>query len=98
MMGDTYGDVLPYDFDVSQYSTVNFKVAAVGTFGEFIVDFVCGGAEYKIPVTPTSEWQDISITINEIPLDVSKLTQIAIYGAQTNPGDKFYVTDFNISK
>ncbi len=98
LMGDIYGGVQSYEIDVAKYSTVNFKVAAIGGFSEYTIAFVVDGAEHKMPLTVSANWTDVSIQIADIPLNLTKLTQIAIFGVEGNPGDKLYVTDLNISK
>ena len=98
LMGDIYGGVQTYEIDVAQYSTINFKIAATGAFTEYTVDFLVNGSEYKIPLTVSSGWTDVSINTADIPLNLSKLTQIAIFGVGGGAGNKLYVTDLNISK
>jgi beta-glucanase (GH16 family) len=97
LMGDIYGDVLTYDIDLTKYQTVNFKIAAVGTFTEYFIKFIAG-PEFGIQLNLTEEWKDVSINLNEIPLNLLNLKQIAIYGAGGNAGDRIYITDLNISK
>jgi beta-glucanase (GH16 family) len=97
LMGDIYGDVLTYDIDLTKYQTVNFKIAAVGSFTEYFIKFIAG-PEFGIQLNLTEDWKDVSINLNEIPLNLLKLQQIAIYGAGGNAGDKLYITDLNISK
>ena len=98
LMGDIYGDVQEYDFDVSKYSTLNVKIAADGDFSEYILDFIVDGAEFKVSLTVDNSWSDVSIDLSTIPLDLSKLTQIAIFGVGGNEGDKIYLTDYHIAK
>ena len=98
LMGDIDGDVQEYDLDVSEYSTVNFKIAATGSFSEYVINFLVDGAEYKVPLTVTNSWTEVTIDIADIPLNLSKLTQIAIFGIGGNAGDKIYITDLNIAK
>jgi len=98
LMGDIYGGVQSYEIDVAKYSTVNFKVAATGGFSEYTIAFVVDGAEHKMPLTVSANWTDVSIQIADIPLNLTKLTQIAIFGVEGNTGDKLYVTDLNIAK
>jgi beta-glucanase (GH16 family) len=97
LMGDIYGDVLTYDIDLTKYQTVNFKIAAVGTFTEYFIKFIAG-PEFGIQLNLTEDWKDVSINLNEIPLNLLNLKQIAIYGAGGNAGDRIYITDLNISK
>ncbi|MFT6986185.1 MAG: hypothetical protein ACJAT7_002006 [Psychromonas sp.] len=97
--GDIYGGVLPYDLDLNQYSTVNFKIAAAGVFGSYEMAFVTAvGAEFKLPLTVTADWADVTINLADLPLNLMQLNQIAIYGIGGAAGDKIYITDFNISK
>ncbi|MFT6984328.1 MAG: hypothetical protein ACJAT7_000114 [Psychromonas sp.] len=98
LMGDIYGGVQSWEIDVSKYQTINFSVAATGGFSAYTVDFVVDGSEYKMPIQVSSSWNEISINVADIPLDLNKLTQIAIFGEGGNAGDKLYVTDFNIAK
>jgi hypothetical protein len=44
LMGDINGGVQEYNFDVAAYSTLNFKIAAQGTFSEYTLDFLVDGA------------------------------------------------------
>ncbi|ETR72465.1 MAG: hypothetical protein OMM_01704 [Candidatus Magnetoglobus multicellularis str. Araruama] len=97
LMGDIYGDVLTYDIDLTKYQTVNFKIAAVGSFTEYFIKFIAG-PEFGIQLNLTEDWKDVSINLNEIPLNLLNLKQIAIYGAGGNAGDRVYITDLNISK
>ncbi|OUS29862.1 hypothetical protein A9Q98_05590 [Thalassotalea sp. 42_200_T64] len=98
LMGDIYGGVQTYEIDVAKYNTVNFKVAATGAFSEYTVDFIVDGAEHKIPLTVSSAWSEVNINTADIPLNLTKLTQIAIFAVGGNAGDKLYVTDLNIAK
>lgn len=98
LMGDINGGVMEYDFDVAQYSTVNFKIAVLGAFSEYTIDFLVDGAEFKIPLTVNSNWTEVTINIADIPLNMSKLTQIAIFGVGGGTNNTIYITDLNISK
>jgi len=98
IMGDTYGDVQTYEIDVAKYNSVNFKIASTGAFSEYVVNFIVDGAEHQIPLSASVNWRDVSIQIADIPLNLTKLTQIAIYGIGGNAGNKIYITDLNISK
>ncbi len=98
LMGDTYGGVQEYKLDVAKYSTINFKIAAQGAFTAYYIDFIVDGAEFKIPLTVNSSWTEVSLDIADIPLNLSKLTQIAIFGEGGGVGNKIYITDMNISK
>ena len=98
LMGDINGGVLEYDFDVAEYSTVNFKIAALGGFSEYTIYFLVDGAEFKIPLTVNSNWTEVTINVADIPLNMSKLTQIAIFGVGGGAGNTIYITDLNISK
>ena len=98
LMGDIYGGVQEYKLDVAQYSTINFKIAAQGAFSAYFIDFIVDGAEFKVPVTVNSNWTDVTINVADIPLNLSKLTQIAIFGEGGGVGNKIYITDLNISK
>jgi len=98
LMGDTYGGVQEYKLDVAKYSTINLKIAAQGAFTAYYIDFIVDGAEFKIPLTVNSDWSEVSINVADIPLNLSKLTQIAIFGEGGGAGNKIYVTDFNITK
>ncbi|MEP2650941.1 MAG: family 16 glycosylhydrolase [Paraglaciecola sp.] len=98
VMGDIYGDVQQYTIDVSKYSVLNFKIATTGSFSEYTLDFIVDGAEFKIPLSVNGSWNEVSVNLSEIPLDLSKLTQIAIFGVGGNTGDKLYLTDFHITK
>ncbi|MGL1957726.1 MAG: glycosyl hydrolase [Colwellia sp.] len=98
LMGDIYGDVQEYKLDVAKYETINFKIAAQGTFSEYVINFLVNGAEFQVPLTVYSNWTEVNINVVDIPLNMSKLTQIAIYGVGGAAGDKIYITDLNISK
>ena len=98
LMGDINGDVQEYDFDVAAYSTLNFKIAAQGAFSEYTLDFLVDGAEFKVPLTVNSSWTEVSINLADIPINFSKLTQIAIFGVGGGAGNKIYLTDLNLSK
>ncbi|WP_133471236.1 family 16 glycosylhydrolase [Paraglaciecola marina] len=98
LMGDIYGDVQQYDIDVSKYTSLNFKIASTGSFSEYTLDFIVDGVEFKVPLSVNSSWSDVSIDLSEIPLDLSKLTQIAIFGVGGNTADKIYLTDYHIAK
>ncbi|WP_049757913.1 carbohydrate binding domain-containing protein [Colwellia psychrerythraea] len=98
LMGDTYGGVQEYKLDVAKYSTINFKIAAQGAFSAYFIDFIVDGAEFKVPVTVNSNWTEVSINVADIPLNLSKITQIAIFGEGGGVGNKIYITDLNISK
>lgn len=98
LMGDTYGGVQEYKLDVAKYSTINFKIAAQGAFSAFFIDFIVDGAEFKVPITVNSNWTDVTINVADIPLNLSKLTQIAIFGEGGGTGNTIYITDLNISK
>ena len=98
MMGDTYGEVQSYDLDLNEYSTINFSIAEDGSFSEIYLDILTTtGAECKIALSFDSDWTDVSINIDELPINVDQLSQIVIYGVG-NSGDNLYITDFNISK
>ncbi|MFT4994561.1 MAG: hypothetical protein ACI965_001592, partial [Paraglaciecola sp.] len=97
LMGDINGSVMEYDIDVAQYSTVNFKIAALGGFSEYTIDFLVDGTEFKIPLTVNSNWTQVTINVADIPLNMSKLTQIAIFGVGGGAGNTIYITDLNIS-
>ena len=97
--GDISGGVLEYDLDVAQYSTINLKVATQGSFESVEIAFVTDGAEVKYPLTGVnSSWTNFSFNTADLPVNVSKLTQMAIYGIGGGAGNKIYVTDFNITK
>jgi len=98
LMGDTYGGVQEYKLDVAEYSTINFKIAAQGAFSAYFIDFIVEGSEFKVPVTVSSNWTDVTINVADLPLNLSKLTQIAIFGEGGGAGNKIYITDLNISK
>lgn len=98
LMGDIYGGVQEYDIDVAEYSTLNFKIAAQGTFSEYTLDFIVDGAEFKVPLSVNSGWTEVSINLADIPINFSKLTQIAIFGAGGAAGDSIYLTDYNLTK
>ncbi|MCG6201090.1 hypothetical protein [Psychromonas antarctica] len=99
MMGDIYGGVLTYDLDLTKYNTVNFKIAAAGNFTGYEIDFVtAAGAELKLPLTVNSNWTDVSFNLADLPLNLTKISQIAIYGIGGAAGDNIYITDFNITK
>jgi hypothetical protein len=98
LMGDVHGGVQEYNFDVAEYSTLNFKIAAQGAFSEYILDFIVDGAEFKVPLTVNSDWTEVSINLADIPINFSKLTQIAIFGAGGGAGNNIYLTDYNLSK
>ncbi|MBN23551.1 MAG: glucan endo-1,3-beta-D-glucosidase [Alteromonadaceae bacterium] len=98
LMGDIYGDVQEYSIDVAQYKTLNFKIAAQGGFSEYTLDFVVDGAEHKIPLTVNSNWRDVTIDLADVPLNLSKLTQIAIFGVGGGQGNSIYITDMNLSQ
>ncbi|MDX2370154.1 MAG: carbohydrate binding domain-containing protein [Colwellia sp.] len=98
LMGDTYGGVQEYKLDVAKYSTINFKIAAQGAFSAYFIDFLVDGAEFKVPLTVNSNWTEVSINVADIPLNLSKLTQIAIFGEGGSAGNTIYITDLNISK
>ena len=98
VMGDVYGGVQTYAIDVAKYNTINFKIAATGAFEAYTVNFIVDGSEFPMPLNVTTSWTDISINVADIPLDMSKLTQIAIYATAGGAGNKLYVTDFNIAK
>ena len=98
LMGDIYGDVQEYSIDVAQYKTLNFKIAAQGGFSEYTLDFVVDGAEHKIPLTVNSNWRDVTIDLTDVPLNLSKLTQIAIFGVGGGQGNSIYITDMNLSQ
>lgn len=98
LMGDIYGDVQEYSIDVAQYKTLNFKIAAQGGFSEYTLDFVVDGAEHKIPLTVNSNWRDVTIDLTDVPLNLSKLTQIAIFGVGGGQGNSIYITDMNFSQ
>ena len=98
MMGDTYGDVQSYDLDLKEYSTINLKIVADANFSEYVLYFgTTTGAEVKIPLSVNSGWTDVSINIDDIPLNLDKLSQIVIYGVGA-AGNSLYITDFNIAK
>jgi beta-glucanase (GH16 family) len=97
LMGDMYGDVMTYDLDLTKYSSLNLKIAAEGAFAKYWVKLMAG-AEFGKEYVVTDTWKDISINFDEIPLNLLKLQQIAIYGEGGNAGDKLYITDLNISK
>jgi beta-glucanase (GH16 family) len=97
LMGDMYGDVMTYDLDLTEYSSLNIKMAAEGAFTKYWIKFI-GGAEFGKEFSLTADWKDFSINLNEIPLNLLKLQQIVIYGEGGNAGDKLYITDLNISK
>jgi len=99
LMGDIYGEVQPYELELSQYSTVNFKIASDGSFSSFEIDFVtAAGPESKSVISVGSDWTDVSINLADLPLNLNLISQIAIYGKDGAQGDSFYITDFNISK
>jgi len=99
MMGDTYGEVQSYDIDLTEYSTVNFDIAADGAFTEYYAYFgTTVGAEAKISLSVNSDWNEVSINLDDLPLDLNKVNQIVIYGVGGVPGDNIYITDFNIAK
>ena len=98
LMGDIYGDVQEYSIDVAQYQTLNFKIAAQGGFSEYTLDFIVDGAEHKIPLTVNGNWNDVTINLADVPLNLSKLTQIAIFGVGGGQGNSIYITDMNLSK
>ena len=98
LMGDTYGDVQEYKLDVGKYSSINFKIAAQGSFSAYFIDFIVDGAEFKVPLTVNSSWTEVTVNVADIPLNLSKLTQIAIFGEGGGAGNKIYITDLNISK
>jgi len=98
LMGDINGDVQEYDIDVAEYSTLNFKIAAQGAFSEYTLDFLVDGAEFKVPLSVNSSWTDVSINLADIPINFSKLTQIAIFGAGGGAGNKIYLTDYHLTK
>jgi hypothetical protein len=98
MMGDIYGGVQSYDIDLKAYSTINFKIASDASFSEYVLYFgTTVGAEVKIPLSVNSDWGDVSINIEDIPLNLDKLSQIVIYGVGAS-GNSIYITDFNIAK
>ena len=97
LMGDVYGGVKQYSFDVAQYQNINFKIATTGSFSDYTLALIANGAEFKVPLTVTSDWTEVSIDVSEVPVDLSKLTQMVIYAAGGAAGDKFYVTDLNIA-
>jgi hypothetical protein len=98
LMGDINGDVQEYDFDVAAYSTLNLKIAVQGAFSEYTLDFLVDGAEFKVPLSVNSSWTSVSINLADIPINFSKLTQIAIFGVGGGAGNKIYLTDLNLSK
>jgi beta-glucanase (GH16 family) len=98
LMGDIYGGVQEYKLDVAKYSTINFKIAAQGAFSAYFINFIVDGAEFKVPLTVGTSWNDVSINVADLPLNLSKLTQIAIYGEGGGAGNTIYITDLNISK
>tara|TARA_R110001583_G_scaffold42735_1_gene135830 strand:+ start:553 stop:2286 length:1734 start_codon:yes stop_codon:yes gene_type:complete len=98
MMGDIYGGVQSYDIDIKAYSTINFKIASDASFSEYVLYFgTTVGAEVKIPLSVNSDWTNVSINIDDIPLNLDKLSQIVIYGVGAS-GNSIYITDFNIVK
>lgn len=98
MMGDIYGGVQSYDIDLKAYSTINFKIASDASFSEYVLYFgTTAGAEVKIPLSVNSDWNNVSINIDDIPLNMDKLSQIVIYGVGAS-GNSIYITDFNIAK
>ncbi len=96
LMGDIYGDVQQYKIDVSAYSTLNIGIAATGGSSEYTLDFLVDGAEFKLPLTVSPNWSDISIDLAAIPLDLSKVTQIAIFGIGGNAGDMIFISDLKL--
>ena len=98
MMGDTYGEVQSYDLDLSEYSTINFSIAEDNNFSETYIDILTTtGAECKIAISVSSDWSDVSINLDELPVNLDQINQIVIYGVGA-AGYSLYVTDFNISK
>jgi hypothetical protein len=79
-------------------STLNFKIAAQGAFSEYTLGFIVDGAEFKVPLSVNSSWTEVSINFVDIPINFSKLTQIAIFGVGGGAGNNIYVTDYNLSK
>ncbi|MEP1448871.1 MAG: family 16 glycosylhydrolase [Paraglaciecola sp.] len=98
LMGDVHGSVQEYKFDVAQFSTLNFKIAAQGAFSQYTLDFIVDGAEFKVPLSVNSSWTEVSVNLADIPINLSKLTQIAIFGVGGAAGDKVFLTDYNLSK
>lgn len=98
LMGDIYGGVQEYKLDVAQYKTINFKIAAQGSFSEYIINLLGNGAELPIQLTVDEQWTEVTLNVVDMPINMSKLTQIAIYGIGGANGDKIYITDLNISK
>ena len=98
LMGDINGGVQEYNFDVAAYSTLNFKIAAQGAFSEYVLDFIVDGTEFRVPLSVNSSWTEVSINLADIPINFSKLTQIAIFGVGGGSGNKIYLTDFNLAK
>ena len=98
MMGDTYGSVQSYDIDLSEYSTLNFSIAEDNNFSETYLDILTTtGAECKIALSVGSDWSDVSINLDELPVNLDQINQIVIYGVGA-AGYSLYVTDFNIAK
>ena len=98
LAGDIYGDVQQYSIDVAAYQTLNFKIAAAGGFSEYTLDFVVDGSEHKVPLSVNSNWNEVTINLADIPLNLSKLTQIAIFGVGGGQGNRIYITDMHLSK
>jgi hypothetical protein len=51
-----------------------------------------------VPLSVNSSWTEVSIDLTDIPINFSKLTQIAIFGVGGGAGNKIYLTDYNLSK
>jgi hypothetical protein len=45
-----------------------------------------------------SNWRDVTIDLTDVPLNLSKLTQIAIFGVGGGQGNSIYITDMNFSQ
>lgn len=98
LMGDIYGGVQEYEIDVAAYATLNFKIAASGSFSGYVLDFIVDGAEFQVALTVDSTWTDVSVDLADIPINFSKLTQISIFGVGGSVGDKIYLTDYHLAK
>ncbi|NLS14056.1 hypothetical protein HGP28_14270 [Vibrio sp. SM6] len=100
--GDDFGALQSFDFDMTQYKTLSFKLATEGKLKDFKlhVGSARGNAyETLLTPTPTADWQTYTVDMSKFPLDVDQIVQLAVMGSGT-PGDggSFYITDLKFSK